>query len=70
MADFLVAENINSYYGKSHILFDVNFTVNEGETLCLMGRNGAGKSTTFKTLVMDVLPKKGKVSLRGRILQG
>jgi branched-chain amino acid transport system ATP-binding protein len=70
MADFLVAENINSYYGKSHILFDVNFTVNEGETLCLMGRNGAGKSTTFKTLVMDVLPKKGKVFFKGQDITG
>jgi branched-chain amino acid transport system ATP-binding protein len=70
MADFLVAENINSYYGKSHILFDVNFTVNEGETLCLMGRNGAGKSTTFKTLVMDVLPKKGKVYFKGQDITG
>jgi branched-chain amino acid transport system ATP-binding protein len=70
MADFLVAENINSYYGKSHILFDVNFTVNEGETLCLMGCNGAGKSTTFKTLVMDVLPKKGKVYFKGQDITG
>jgi branched-chain amino acid transport system ATP-binding protein len=70
MADFLVAENINSYYGKSHILFDVNFTVNEGETLCLMGRNGAGKSTTFKTLVMDVLPKRGKVYFKGQDITG
>ena len=70
MADFLVAENINSYYGKSHILFDVSFTVNEGETLCLMGRNGAGKSTTFKTLVMDVLPKKGKVVFKGQDITG
>jgi branched-chain amino acid transport system ATP-binding protein len=70
MADFLVAENINSYYGKSHILFDVNFTVNEGETLCLMGRNGAGKSTTFKTLIMDIVPKKGKVYFKGQDITG
>jgi branched-chain amino acid transport system ATP-binding protein len=70
MADFLVAENINSYYGKSHILFDVSFTVLEGETLCLMGRNGAGKSTTFKTLVMDIVPKKGKVYFNGKDITG
>ncbi|MEI6153221.1 MAG: ABC transporter ATP-binding protein [Deltaproteobacteria bacterium] len=70
MADFLVAENINSYYGKSHILFDVSFIVREGETLCLMGRNGAGKSTTFKTLVMDVVPKKGKVYFKGQDITG
>jgi len=70
MVDFLVAENINSYYGKSHILFDVSFTVYEGEILCLMGRNGAGKSTTFKSIVMDVVPKKGKVYFKGQDITG
>jgi branched-chain amino acid transport system ATP-binding protein len=70
MADFLVAENINSYYGKSHVLFNVSLTVREGETLCLMGRNGAGKTTTFKTLVMDIVPKKGKVYFKGKDITG
>lgn len=70
MADILVAEKINSYYGKSHILFDVSFAVREGETLCLMGRNGAGKSTTFKTLVMDIVPKRGKVYFKGKDITG
>jgi len=70
MADILIAEKINSYYGKSHILFDVSFTVHEGETLCLMGRNGAGKSTTFKTLVMDIVPKRGKVYFKGKDITG
>jgi len=70
MADFLAAENINSYYGKSHILFDVSFVVREGETLCLMGRNGAGKTTTFKSLVMDIVPKKGKVYFKGQDITG
>jgi branched-chain amino acid transport system ATP-binding protein len=70
MAEVLIAENINSYYGKSHILFDVSFTVREGETLCLMGRNGAGKSTTFKTLVMVIQPKKGRVFFKGRDITG
>lgn len=70
MADILVADKINSYYGKSHILFDVSFTVREGQTLCLMGRNGAGKSTTFKTLVMDIVPKKGKVYFKEKDITG
>ena len=70
MADFLVAERINSYYGKSHVLFDVNLAVREGETLCLMGRNGAGKTTTFKTLVMDIVPKKGRVYFKGKDITG
>ena len=70
MADILVVDKINSYYGKSHILFDVSLTVREGETLCLMGRNGAGKSTTFKTIVMDIVPKSGKVYFKGQDITG
>jgi branched-chain amino acid transport system ATP-binding protein len=70
MAEVLVAENLNSYYGKSHILFDVGFSVREGETLCLMGRNGAGKSTTFKTVVMLIHPKRGKVIFKGKDITG
>ncbi len=66
MAEVLSIDGINSYYGKSHILFDVSFTVNEGETLCLMGRNGAGKSTTFKSIVGVVNPKQGRVTFKGR----
>jgi branched-chain amino acid transport system ATP-binding protein len=70
MAEVLKVEGINSYYGKSHILFDVSLTVNQGETLCLMGRNGAGKSTTFKSIVMALHPKKGRVVFRGKDITG
>ena len=66
MAEILSIDEINSYYGKSHILFDVSFKVNEGETLCLMGRNGAGKSTTFRSIVGVITPKKGRVVFKGR----
>lgn len=66
MAEVLSIDGINSYYGKSHILFDVSFKVNEGETLCLMGRNGAGKSTTFKSIVGVVNPKQGRVTFKGK----
>ncbi len=66
MAEVLSIDAINSYYGKSHILFDVSFKVNEGETLCLMGRNGAGKSTTFKSIVGVVNPRQGRVTFKGR----
>ena len=70
MAEILVVDNINSYYGKSHILFDVGFVVREGETICLMGRNGAGKTTTFKSIVMDVRPKRGRVLFKGKDITG
>jgi len=70
MAEVLKVEGINSYYGKSHILFDVSLNVNQGETLCLMGRNGAGKSTTFKSIVMALHPKKGRVVFRDKDITG
>jgi branched-chain amino acid transport system ATP-binding protein len=70
MAEIVVIDKINSYYGKSHILFDVSTIVREGETLCLMGRNGAGKSTTFKTLVMLVQPRAGRVFFNGKDITG
>jgi branched-chain amino acid transport system ATP-binding protein len=70
MAEILIAEKINSYYGKSHILFDVSLAVRDGETLCLMGRNGAGKSTTFRTLVMAMSPRRGRVVFQGKEITG
>ncbi|MCX8026594.1 MAG: ABC transporter ATP-binding protein [Thermodesulfovibrionales bacterium] len=65
MDTVLVAEGLNTFYGKSHILFDVSLKVNRQETLCLMGRNGAGKSTTFKTLVAVLKPRSGKILFNG-----
>jgi len=70
MADILHIDKINSYYDKSHILFDVSLTVREGKTLCLMGRNGAGKSTTFKSIMMVLRPKTGKVYFQGKDITG
>jgi branched-chain amino acid transport system ATP-binding protein len=70
MSEILIIEKINSYYGKSHILFDVSLSVSEGETLCLMGRNGAGKSTTFRSVVAVVRPKTGKILFKGREITG
>ena len=70
MDEILRVQNLHSYYGKSHILFGVEFAVNKGETFCLMGRNGAGKTTTFKSIVMLVPPKAGKVLLNGREING
>jgi branched-chain amino acid transport system ATP-binding protein len=70
MEAILTADGLNTFYGKSHILFDVSFNVRPRETLCLMGRNGAGKSTTFKSLVMLVPPRSGRVFLKGQDITG
>jgi len=61
----LKLENVNAYYGESHILRDVSFTINSGEVVCLMGRNGVGKTTTLKTLTGLLPVKSGKISFDG-----
>jgi len=61
---------LNSYYGDSHILFDVSLRVEKNEVVALLGRNGAGKSTTLKSLMGVVTPKAGSVKLDGEELAG
>ncbi|MBI1202929.1 MAG: ATP-binding cassette domain-containing protein [Rhodopseudomonas sp.] len=66
----LTVEGLNSYYGDSHILFDVDLRVEKNEVVALIGRNGAGKSTTLKSLMGIVTPKGGRVVLDGADLAG
>ena len=66
----LSAEGLNTYYGKSHILHDVGITVAEGQITTLLGRNGAGKSTTLRSLVGLTPPRSGKVTLFGKDITG
>jgi branched-chain amino acid transport system ATP-binding protein len=61
---------LNSYYGDSHILFDVTLRVEKNEVVALLGRNGAGKSTTLKSLMGVVTPRTGSVELDGVELVG
>lgn len=66
MKDWLIStQGLNTYYGASHILRHVDFHLQPGETLGLMGRNGMGKSTLLKTLMGLVRPRSGRVTLRG-----
>jgi branched-chain amino acid transport system ATP-binding protein len=66
-ADLLVdARGLNTYYGQSHILRNVDFSVARGETVGLMGRNGMGKSTLLKTIVGLVKPRSGSVRIADR----
>lgn len=56
---------LNSYYGPAHILFDVDLEVGAGEVVALLGRNGAGKSTTFRSLVGLVAHREGRITFEG-----
>ena len=62
----LSVEGLNSYYGPAHILFDIALDVDEGEVVALLGRNGAGKSTTFRSIVGLVEQRSGRVVFEGR----
>ena len=66
----LEVKGLNSYYGDSHILFDVSIRVEQHEVVALLGRNGAGKSTTLKSLMGMVTPHSGEVVLGGENLAG
>ncbi len=66
MTTLLDAKGLNAWYGAAHILFDVDLHVDRGEVVALMGRNGAGKSTTLKTLMGMLAKRKGTVSFLGR----
>ena len=62
----LELKNINAYYGESHILRDVSFTVEPGEVACLMGRNGVGKTTTLKVITGLLPVRTGQISFGGK----
>ena len=66
----LEVRGLNSYYGDSHILFDVSLRVERNEVVALLGRNGAGKSTTLKSLMGVVTPRAGSVLLDGVEIAG
>jgi len=66
----LEVEGLNSFYGRAHILQDVSFAVAPGEVLVLLGRNGAGKSTTCKSLIGLVRPARGSIRLDGTEIAG
>src|SRR6185312_11816079 len=61
----LEVEGLNSYYGDSHILFDVALRVEAHEVVALLGRNGAGKTTTLKSLMGVLAPRSGSISFDG-----
>ena len=65
----LEVKELHAFYGKSHILQGVNLLVNEGEIVALLGRNGAGRSTTVKA-IMGMVDNRGEVLFRGKNILG
>jgi len=66
----LDVKGVDTYYGLSHILFDVSLTVSKGEIVGLLGRNGAGKSTTMRSIMGLTPPKKGRITYKGEDITG
>jgi branched-chain amino acid transport system ATP-binding protein len=66
----LIVEDLHSYYGRAHIIQGVSFALDAGEVLVLAGRNGAGKSTTMKSLIGLLRPERGRVVFRGADVTG
>jgi branched-chain amino acid transport system ATP-binding protein len=66
----LEVKDIHSYYGKSHILHGVSLELKQGELVCLLGRNGVGKSTTLKSIMGIVRPTQGSIQFDGQELAG
>ena len=65
----LEARGLNAWYGAAHILFDVSLNVQRGEVVALMGRNGAGKSTTLKALMGMLDKRRGEVQFLGKRIE-
>ncbi len=70
MSSRLVLAGIHTHYETSHILFDVSLEVNQGESVCLLGRNGAGKTTTLKSIMSLAPASAGSISFNGVNLIG
>ena len=64
MTNLLEIQGLNTFYGESHILRDVDLSVKSGEMVCLIGRNGVGKTTLLKSLIGLLRPRSGTMALR------
>src|SRR6195952_4312583 len=61
----LAVRGLNAWYGESHVLHGVNFEVNEGEVVTLLGRNGAGRTSTLRAIMGLIGARKGSIKVRG-----
>jgi branched-chain amino acid transport system ATP-binding protein len=70
MSEMLTLDGVDAAYGPSRVLFGIGFSLAQGQTLALLGRNGAGKSTTMKAIAGVVPPSAGRIMLRGQAIAG
>ena len=66
----LEVKEIHTYYGESHVLFGVSMNIDEGEVVCLLGRNGVGKTTSIKSIMGLTPPRSGSIRFREQEIQG
>jgi len=66
----LEIKNINTYYGLSHILFDISLQVEKGEVVCVLGRNGVGKTTLIRSIMGLTVPRSGSILFNGTAIRG
>jgi len=66
----LEVESIHTYYGLSHILFGISLNVPKGQIVCILGRNGAGKSTTMRSIMGLTPPRQGTINFKGETVTG
>ena len=64
--EVLRIEGLHAWYGESHILHGVDVSVNEGEVVCLLGRNGAGRTTTMRAIMGLTGARKGSIKVKGQ----
>jgi branched-chain amino acid transport system ATP-binding protein len=67
-APIIEARELHAYYGASHVLHGIDFSISAGEAVGLMGRNGMGKTTLIRSLIGHVPPRRGEVKINGRIM--
>jgi branched-chain amino acid transport system ATP-binding protein len=70
MSGQLQVENLHAYYGTSHVLFGISLKIEPGECVCLLGRNGVGKTTTLKAIMGLVATREGRITYDNRNLVG
>ena len=68
MMTMLQIKGLNTYYGESHILRDIDMNINQGEMICLIGRNGVGKTTLLKSLIGLLSPRRGEILFNGDLV--